>query len=285
MPPRCRSPAFSMICIPPRPGRSRWDPASSTDRRRCASGHRPRATLKLRVFADSNPATVFTTYPMTLDPASGIWSYTAPTASLYGKYYLYEAQVFVRATNRVETNVVTDPYSVSLARNSTRSQIVSLEDSELAAARLGQIAQAASGRARRHRAVRTARARFQRHRRDRPRGQARHVRGVHAEALGWHEAPGDAGPGGRHACAPAAVVRLRDHQRGQVHVGVALVRHARELPGRFSRAAGAGRGHRGPRRLTTGATTRCTTTCPRAATRPMPTVPRASSNSARWCSR
>ena len=65
---------------------------------------------------------------MTLDPASGIWSFTAPTAASDGKYYLYEAQVYVRSTNRVETNVVTDPYSVSLARNSTRSQIVSLDD-------------------------------------------------------------------------------------------------------------------------------------------------------------
>ena len=87
--------------------------------------------LKLRVFADSNPATLFTTYPMTLDPASGIWSFTAPTVSVYGKYYLYEAHVFVRTTNKVETNVVTDPYSISLARNSTRSQIVSLADPEL----------------------------------------------------------------------------------------------------------------------------------------------------------
>jgi pullulanase len=87
--------------------------------------------LALRVFADSNAATSFTSHPMTLDPASGVWSYTAPTSSLQGKFYLYEAQVFVRSTNRVETNIVTDPYSVSLARNSTRSQIVSLEDSGL----------------------------------------------------------------------------------------------------------------------------------------------------------
>jgi pullulanase len=87
--------------------------------------------LALRLFADSNPATLFTTYPMTLDPASGIWSFTAPAASVYGRYYLYEAQVYVRSTSRVETNVVTDPYSISLARNSTRSQIVSLDDAGL----------------------------------------------------------------------------------------------------------------------------------------------------------
>ena len=37
----------------------------------------------------------------------------------------------MRSTNKVETNVVTDPYSISLARNSTRSQIVSLDDADL----------------------------------------------------------------------------------------------------------------------------------------------------------
>ncbi len=87
--------------------------------------------LNLRLFADSAPGTMFVTYPMTLDPATGIWSYSAPASSLLGKYYLFEAQVYVRSTNRVETNVVTDPYSVSLSRNSARSQIVSLEDAAL----------------------------------------------------------------------------------------------------------------------------------------------------------
>jgi pullulanase-type alpha-1,6-glucosidase len=86
--------------------------------------------LSLRVFADSTTPD-YLTYPMTLDPSSGVWSFTAPTGTVHGKYYQYEAQVFVRSTNKVETNVVTDPYSVSLARNSTRSQVVSLEDSEL----------------------------------------------------------------------------------------------------------------------------------------------------------
>src|SRR5688572_29032807 len=87
-------------------------------------------SMKLRVYPDSS-SPFFATYPMTLDPASGIWSFTAPKASVYGKYYLFETQVFVRLTNRLETNVVTDPYSVSLASNSTRSQLVSLEDSQL----------------------------------------------------------------------------------------------------------------------------------------------------------
>ncbi len=32
--------------------------------------------MKVRVFADSNHGRRYTTYPMTLDPASGIWSYS-----------------------------------------------------------------------------------------------------------------------------------------------------------------------------------------------------------------
>jgi pullulanase len=87
-------------------------------------------SLALRVFEGSSTPD-YVTYPMTLDPASGVWSYIAPSTALAGKYYLYEAQVFVRTTNRLETNIVSDPYSVSLARNSTRSQIVSLEDAQL----------------------------------------------------------------------------------------------------------------------------------------------------------
>ncbi|HUQ09664.1 MAG TPA: pullulanase-type alpha-1,6-glucosidase [Steroidobacteraceae bacterium] len=86
--------------------------------------------MNLRVFADSASST-YATYAMTLDPASGVWSYTAPASALRGKFYLYEAQVYVRSTNKVETNVVTDPYSVSLARNSTRSQLISLDDADL----------------------------------------------------------------------------------------------------------------------------------------------------------
>jgi len=86
--------------------------------------------MKVRVYEDATSPT-YATYPMTLDAASGVWSYTGASALLYGKYYLYEAQVYVRSTNQVETNVVTDPYSVSLARNSTRSQLISLDDADL----------------------------------------------------------------------------------------------------------------------------------------------------------
>src|SRR3954447_9110087 len=100
-----------------------------------AAGHAPTLrvwaptahNVQLHLFNDSNPATTSTVYPMTLDPATGVWSATG-AASWYGKYYRYEVDVYVRSTGNVETNLVTDPYSVSLSLNSQRSQIVDLAD-------------------------------------------------------------------------------------------------------------------------------------------------------------
>ena len=63
---------------------------------------------------------------MDVDPATGVWSITGePTWDKL--YYLYEVTVFAPATNRVEVNLVTDPYAFSLSLNSTRSQIVNLD--------------------------------------------------------------------------------------------------------------------------------------------------------------
>jgi pullulanase len=86
-------------------------------------------SIKLHLFADSNPATTAQILPMTVD-AKGVWSVTG-NAAWKNKFYLFEVEVFVRSTGRVERNLVTDPYSVSLSRNSLRSQIVDLRDDSL----------------------------------------------------------------------------------------------------------------------------------------------------------
>jgi pullulanase len=70
------------------------------------------------------------TLPMIRDDATGVWSLTGD-ASWMNQYYLFEVKVFVPKTGKIETNLVTDPYSVSLSMNSLRSQIVSLEDPKL----------------------------------------------------------------------------------------------------------------------------------------------------------
>jgi pullulanase len=81
-------------------------------------------SVKLQLFGDSKPATTPTVVDMTAGP-QGVWT-AAGAAGWSGQFYLYDVEVFVRSTGRVEHNLVTDPYSASLSRNSQRSQIVDL---------------------------------------------------------------------------------------------------------------------------------------------------------------
>ena len=63
----------------------------------------------------------------TWDAASGIWSFAGKKA-LKGDEYLWEVQVYAPTTGAIETNTVTDPYSIALTENSTRSVAVDLGD-------------------------------------------------------------------------------------------------------------------------------------------------------------
>ncbi|HEY0603051.1 MAG TPA: pullulanase-type alpha-1,6-glucosidase [Herpetosiphonaceae bacterium] len=87
-------------------------------------------SVKLHVFADSDPDTTSTVYPMSGDELTGVWSIEGD-ASWTNKFYLFEVEVFARTTGQVEHNIVTDPYSLSLSTNSARSQIVNLADPAL----------------------------------------------------------------------------------------------------------------------------------------------------------
>ncbi len=87
--------------------------------------------VTLHLYDDSDPATTSTTHAMAWDAATGTWSVLGDP-SWSGKYYLYEVEVYVPSTGAVEYNMVTDPYSLSLAMNSTRSHIVDLSDPTLA---------------------------------------------------------------------------------------------------------------------------------------------------------
>ena len=71
-----------------------------------------------------------TELPMELDPTTGVWSITGD-ANWKGQYYLYQVQVYVPSTGNFETNLVTDPYSLSLSMNSRFSQIVDLNEADL----------------------------------------------------------------------------------------------------------------------------------------------------------
>jgi pullulanase-type alpha-1,6-glucosidase len=67
---------------------------------------------------------------MEFDEATGVWNIMGEE-SWKGQYYLYKVKVFAPLTGKIETNLVTDPYSISLSMNGTRSQIVDLNDADL----------------------------------------------------------------------------------------------------------------------------------------------------------
>ena len=86
-------------------------------------------SVTLNLYDDPSTGTS-SPYAMTGDPMTGVWSVTGD-AGWKGKYYLFEIEVYVPSTGQVETNRVTDPYSVGLSADSQRSQIVDLGDPAL----------------------------------------------------------------------------------------------------------------------------------------------------------
>ncbi|MEB3232897.1 MAG: hypothetical protein VKJ64_17955, partial [Leptolyngbyaceae bacterium] len=88
-------------------------------------------SVVLRRFIDANPATKVEIEPMQFDPDTGVWSVQGDP-SWDKQYYQYEVKVYTPTTRQIETNLVTDPYSVGLSTNSRLSQILDLDhDSSL----------------------------------------------------------------------------------------------------------------------------------------------------------
>lgn len=89
-------------------------------------------SVALDIYPDAN-APASRRVPMRLDPASGVWSYTAPDAGWTNRaYYTYTVEVLSRwADNKLVTNTVTDPYSLSLNANSARSFVANLDSEQL----------------------------------------------------------------------------------------------------------------------------------------------------------
>ncbi|MDT4993143.1 MAG: pullulanase [Actinoplanes sp.] len=72
-----------------------------------------------------------TVLAMERDTMTGTWSITGQRQWL-GRFYRYRVEVWHPAAQRIVTTTVTDPYSVSLATDSTHSQLVDLADPALA---------------------------------------------------------------------------------------------------------------------------------------------------------
>ena len=85
--------------------------------------------VSLNLYDNSADETA-TNVAMTRNAVTGAWSVTGDS-SWNLKQYTFELNVYAPTTGSIETNEVTDPYSISLNTNGERSQIVDLESSSL----------------------------------------------------------------------------------------------------------------------------------------------------------
>ena len=86
-------------------------------------------SIVLHIFPDST-APNSESLPMSMDNKTGVWK-AVGKAKWINNYYLYEVKVYAPSTGKIETNLVTDPYSMSLSTNSLRSQIVDINAQSL----------------------------------------------------------------------------------------------------------------------------------------------------------
>jgi pullulanase-type alpha-1,6-glucosidase len=84
------------------------------------------------------PADAATTVAMRRDADTGVWRAAGPS-QWRGRYYRYRVTAWQPAAQGVVTASVTDPYSVSLAADSTHSQIVDLSDKAYAPRRWARL--------------------------------------------------------------------------------------------------------------------------------------------------
>ena len=87
-------------------------------------------TVRLHVFEQPADEEADSVLEMSREDSSGVWS-VAGQPDWKDKYYLFEVTVYAPTTRDIVTNLVTDPYSVSLSTNSTKSQFVDLSDASL----------------------------------------------------------------------------------------------------------------------------------------------------------
>ena len=60
---------------------------------------------------------------------NGVWV-AGGDSSWKGKYYLYSVKVWVPSDSAVDTNLTSDPYSIDIALNGTKSRITDLDSDE-----------------------------------------------------------------------------------------------------------------------------------------------------------
>jgi len=86
-------------------------------------------SVRIQIFDNSDTLVPVESKEMKLLD-KGVWSVTGKK-EWKNLFYLYEIDVFNLNTGKVERNLVTDPYSLSLSINSKKSQIIDLNDTHL----------------------------------------------------------------------------------------------------------------------------------------------------------
>lgn len=84
--------------------------------------------VELLLFTDELTPAATPSVSMIENSHTGVWS-AEGQPSLNGAYYQYKVTVYHPETQKVETIITTDPYSLSLSVNSKHSQVVDLNDS------------------------------------------------------------------------------------------------------------------------------------------------------------
>ena len=74
----------------------------------------PTASRVLARVFDNDNTTAYTSVPLTFDTATGVWSASNSAAAWNNKFYQYEITVWVAESGAFVTNIITDPFSVSL---------------------------------------------------------------------------------------------------------------------------------------------------------------------------
>ena len=97
------------------------------------------APVKLKLWAPTaqsvsvllydNAADMTPTKTVVMKERNGVWI-ARGDSSWKGKYYLYAVRVYVPADHAVDTNITSDPYSIDLALNGTKSRITDLASTE-----------------------------------------------------------------------------------------------------------------------------------------------------------
>lgn len=100
------------------------------------SGHDVRFRLwaptaqRVRLHAFGRDKRLLPGFPREMRERHGVWTYNGPK-TLDRQYYQYEVSVYHPVSGRIETSLTSDPYALSLSRNSQYAQVVDLDAADL----------------------------------------------------------------------------------------------------------------------------------------------------------